>query len=75
MHFPLLQDGWPTRSAHASRFCRLFPKSGFLDSCFETRSPPDSLAATLAAFPSISEPPFPRFLIENIFLFLCSTQC
>ena len=34
-------------------------------SSIETRSSPDSLAATLAAFPSISEIPFPGFLISK----------
>ena len=33
---------------------------------FETRSSPGSLAATLAALPSISEIPFPRFLIQDL---------
>jgi hypothetical protein len=42
------------------------PCAPFLDSWIETRSSPDSLAATFAALPSISEIPFPRFLIRTI---------
>ena len=36
-----------------------------LISSFETRSSPDSLAATLAALPSISEIPFPRLKLAR----------
>ena len=38
----------------------------FPSSCFETRSSPDLLAATLAALPSISEIPFLDSCVPNL---------
>ena len=45
-----------------ARTCPRTPKPDPRNPWFETRSAPALLAATLAALPSISEIPFPRFL-------------
>ena len=46
---------------------------------FETRSSPESLGATLAPLPSISEIPFPRFLLSllafPLFYFRSTLRC